>query len=287
MIKKFKADEKALNELKEQVYIQQAREIEKVYEGLADAIESDIKIKGEGYTEQDLKLLQKEIEIQLRETREKIESIINNNIAKICGVIAIPHKNMLKAVDKKYKTNLSEKYEKDIKIDKTIKKVVDGKIYKDSIKLSKRIWKSSQKQIKDIKAILREGVKNKTNPYLIAKDLEKYVRPSAKKDWKWSQVYPSTSKRVDYNTQRLARTTLTHAYQEAYKESVRANPFIEYIEYNASHNARVCGLCSARDGKRFKIDDVPYDHPNGNCYLTSYIPENINDLIADYINKNY
>ena len=286
MIKKFKTDEKALIKAKEQIYKKQVKEIQKIYEGLADAIESDIKIKGEDYSDKDLELLKKEIEKQLEEAKEKIEIIISSNIDKIINSTMIPHKNMLGSIDKKYKTQLLRKYEEDIKINNRVNKVINGAIYKDSVSLSKRIWRTNKKQLKDINTILRAGVKNKTNPYLLAKDLEKYVRPSAKKDWKWSQVYPGTGKRVDYNAQRLARTTITHAYQEAYKESARHNPFITYLEYNAAHNSRTCSLCSLRDGKKFKIDEAPLDHPNGNCYFTSVIPDNVEDLIADYVNKN-
>ena len=57
MIKRFKTDEKALIKAKEQIYKKQVKEIEKIYEGLADAIESDIKVKGEDYSDKDLRAI--------------------------------------------------------------------------------------------------------------------------------------------------------------------------------------------------------------------------------------
>ena len=59
---------------------------------------------------------------------------------------------------------------------------------------------------------------------------------------------------------------------------------IEYLEYNSAHSARTCEMCADRDGQIYKKDDVPLDHPNGNCYMTVYIPEGIEDMIAQYAN---
>ena len=64
----------------------------------------------------------------------------------------------------------------------------------------------------DIQYIVAQGIASQKSAFDIAKDLEKYVDPSAKKDWAWSKVYPGTKKVVDYNAQRLARTMVSHAY---------------------------------------------------------------------------
>ena len=286
MIKKYIRDEKRLNKLKEAVYKKQQKEIERVFNGIADAIDGELEVKGEGISEYELYMLEKEIEIQLKESKEQIEKIILAGVAAIITACMTPSVNMLEKVDKEYGSNLSGKYKEDIKIKDRVNDVLSGKSYTDGISLSNRIWKSSNKQIRDIKTILREGIKNNTSTYNIAKDIEKYIRPNAKKNWSWSNVYPGTAKKVDYNAQRLARTTITHTYQEAYKESVRANPFIKQIEYNASNNPRTCPMCSDRDGRRYNIDDAPLDHPNGRCFFTSVIPDNLTDRIAEYVNKN-
>lgn len=286
MIKKYIKDEKKLNKLKEAVYKKQQKEIERVFNGIADAIDAELEIKGEGISEYELYTLEKEIETQLKESKEQIEKIILAGVATIITACMSPSINMLEKVDKEYGSNLSGKYKEDIKIKDRVNDVLSGKSYTDGISLSNRIWKSSNKQIRDIKTILREGIKNNTSTYNIAKDIEKYIRPNAKKNWSWSNVYPGTAKKVDYNAQRLARTTITHTYQEAYKESVRANPFIEQIKYNASNNPRTCPMCSDRDGRRYNIDDAPLDHPNGRCFFTSVIPDNLTDRIAEYVNKN-
>ena len=287
MFKDFRKKEQELIKIREQIYKKQEKEIARVYKGISDAIEADIKIKGEEYSEEDLRMLKKEIEIQLKDAKKEVEAIIDKNINKVVASTALMHKSFYRAIDKKYGTKLEKKYIKtSTSIERVaIDKIKSGKIYRDNKKLSKRIWTDNKKQLKDIDRIINEGLKNKTNVYNIAKDLEKYVNPYERKDFKWSKVYPGTSKRVDYNAQRLARTAITHSYQEAYKESVRSNHFIEYIEYNSAHNARTCSMCANRDGKRFKVDDVPLDHPNGNCFLTSVIPDNITDLIADVVNN--
>ena len=279
-------DEKKLRDIKEKLYKSQDKKIKKVYKTIADNIEDSIKNKNEEMTEEELYALKDKIEEDIKKAKKEIELIISNTITKIVGATILTHKRFLNKVDKKYKVNLSDKYKKDTAYinKKVVDDILKGRIYKDNKKLSKRIWTYNKKTIKDMNHIINTGIKNKTNVYNIAKDLEKYVNPYTKKDFNWKKVYPNSSLKVDYNAQRLARTALNHAYQDAYIESVKVNPVIEYIEYNAAHNSRVCALCSIRDGKMFKPDDVPYDHPNGNCYLTSVIPDNLTDKIAEIVN---
>lgn len=284
MLDNFRIDEEELRAIKDRIYKSQEKEIKAIYKKIADEINEEIY---EGMSEEQLRALKKKIEDDIKIARKEIEAVIENNINKITSSTVSVHARLLKKIDKYYGTNLSEEYKNNIasvsyKITRDITK---GKIYKDNRTLSKRVWGYNKKTIKDINHIINTGIKNNTNVYNIAKDLEKYVNPYERKDFNWKKVYPSCNLKVDYNAQRLARTSINHAYQDAYIESAKANPFIEYIEYNASHNARVCSLCATRDGKKFKIDDVPYDHPNGNCYLTSVIPDDLTDRIADMVNK--
>ena len=284
MLNSFKVDDDKLREIKDRIYKSQERKIRAIYKKIANEIYEEVY---EGITEEELRELKRNIEDNIKKANKEIEAVINNNIKKIVSSTTLVHKNFLNEVDLKYGTSISNEYDKDTsKIEyKIIKDISKGKIYKDNRTLNKRIWIHNKKAIKDINHIVNTGIKNKTNVYNIAKDLEKYVNPYEKKDFNWKKVYPNSNLKVDYNAQRLARTSITHAYQEAYIESVKVNPLIEYIEYNAAHNSRVCSLCSVRDGKRFKPDDVPLDHPNGNCYLTSVMPDDLTDRIADLVNK--
>lgn len=284
----MKINEDKLRELKNKIYKSQETRIKKIYKDIAISINEELKNKDEdNMLDNDLDVIKRRIEEDIKNANKEIEAIIEGNIKKIIGSTLLVHKSFIKDIDKKYKTNFISLFEdKTNKLsEKVLKDIINGKIYSDKRKLSRRIWGYNKEIIKDINHIINTGIKNKTNVYLIAKDLEKYVNPYEKKTFEWKKVYPNSKLKVDYNAQRLARTSINHAYQDAYIESAKANPFIEYIEYNAAHNARVCSMCNLRDGKRYKVDDVPYDHPNGNCYLTSVIPDNLTDKIAELVNK--
>lgn len=146
--------------------------------------------------------------------------------------------------------------------------IFTGSLYNRQYSLSRHIWADVSKNARDINAIVAKGIANNSSTYEIAKDLEKYVNPSAKKPWDWSKVYPGSTKTIDYNAQRLARTMITHAYQKSIVDLNEKNPFVEYFRWDAS-GSRPCPLCEERNGQLFPKDELPLDHPNGMC--TFYI----------------
>lgn len=288
VFKDFKKYEKKLRRQQELIYKKQQKEIEDLYKDISRELDKKLeKYNSETFTEEDLKSIKKELKKELKGNKDKIGNIIDKNIGLIIGASYIVHSNFFKKIDKKYDTNLVNTYkEKTKRVEKEVKKKINkGEIYRDGYKLDSRIWGNDKKTLSDIDKIINNGIKNKLDPYTIAKDLEKYVNPKYKKDWSWGNIYPGCSKKVDYNAQRLARTALTHAHQLSMQAYAKSNPFIEYLEYNSAHNARTCAMCSDRDGQLFKKDDVPLDHPNGNCFMTVYIPDNIDDLIAQMANE--
>lgn len=176
-----------------------------------------------------------------------------------------------------------------------IESIVTGKIYKGNWSLSAAIWDDIKKTQSDILKVVAEGRAMNKSSYEIAKDLERYVNPNAKKDWDWSKVYPGTKKKVDYNAQRLARTLSNHAYQQGVIASAKDNPFVKGIKWNTSNNHdRVCEVCEER-AKQDKYglgrgvypeDKVPMDHPNGMCVLTRVMPSSAEraERLADWAN---
>ena len=168
-----------------------------------------------------------------------------------------------------------------------VNRIIAGKVYEKRWSLSNEIWKQSSKIRKDINVIIAKGVTLNKSAYDIAKDLEKYVNPSARKDWEWSKVYPGTNRKIDYNAQRLARTLVSHAYQQSIVTSTKDNPFVKGIRWLTSNSHRVCPICLERDGKVYKPEDLPLDHPNGMCTFEAVIEESMDDVakrIADWYN---
>lgn len=168
-----------------------------------------------------------------------------------------------------------------------VKEVASGRLYKGRWTLNKAIWDNTAKTKKDINTVIAKGIAGQKSTYEIAKDLEKYVNPSKRKDWAWSKVYPGTNKVVDYNAQRLARTMVSHAYQDAFVRTTKDNPFIDSYRWLASGGDRMCEVCAERDGKIFEKDELPLDHPNGMCTFEAVISKSFNQIgeeLADWVN---
>lgn len=58
---------------------------------------------------------------------------------------------------------------------------MSGGIYRDFAGPSERIWDYRRKYDRDIQTILNRGISQQTSAYELAKDLERYLNPSAKK----------------------------------------------------------------------------------------------------------
>lgn len=166
-----------------------------------------------------------------------------------------------------------------------VQMVSSGKLYEGNWSLSSAIWKDVQKTQGDINSIIAQGIALNKSAYDIAKDLEKYVDPSARKDWDWGKVYPGTKKVVDYNAQRLARTMVSHAYQQSLVSTCAKNPFVEGFIWHSAHSSRVCPICQERDGKTFSKNDLPLDHPNGMCTYEPATDDltSISNRLADWV----
>lgn len=176
-----------------------------------------------------------------------------------------------------------------------VQMLVTGQVYQGGWNFSQRIWSDNQQTQKDIYQIMARGLAENKPIYNIAKDLESYVRPGAKKAWnpilatkntktgkiEYKRIY---KKQVDYNAQRLARTLAQHTYQQSFIATTKDNPFImEYIW--RSNGSRVCELCKARDGMHFKKDELPMDHPNGMCVMEPVVAKDMVDKLADWFNS--
>ena len=191
-----------------------------------------------------------------------VEIEIGKASFKLNKLATITTIDMLLSYYKGDKSRLKEKldnlYLKDV--EKATQKVLKGLIYDDKLSMRERMRKYSNKFKIDIDTIIRRGIRNGISSYDIAKQIEKYIDPKNKKPWDWSKAYPGSQKVIDYNAQRLARTTVNHVWQEAVKESCRQNPLVTKIEWrSALIHGRTCQQCRDRHGNQYLIDDLPQD----------------------------
>lgn len=226
-----------------------------------------------------LKELQKEINLQLRKAEKSLEDQIRGNMAQVSQIV----------VDEasKFNSKIGLRVEGAYFYvpDEIVKTLSTGKLYSGDWSLSNAIWNTHIKARQSINNVVAQGIAENKSAYDIAKDLEKYLNPEAKKDWDWSKVYPGSAKRIDYNAQRLARTMVSHAYQQSFVKVTQNNPFVQDYVWLAAGGNRTCEVCMERDGKHFPKDNLPLDHPNGMCTFEAYIPDSmtqIADRLADW-----
>lgn len=270
---------KQIHELYKKAYNQIKKEVNQLEASSKGTISEKLQIE-------QLKQLKKKIHSEITATSKQLESTIKEGMKKTVDVAI---KNNLKWLEK-YGLPIEEAY--NYVPAEVIKSITTGQVYQGNWSLSKAIWQDVEKNQKDIEEIISIGLAQNKSSFDIAKDLEKYVNPDAKKDYDWSKTYPGVKKKVDYNALRLAKTLPSHAYQQAYSKTVDKNPFVTAVKWNIANNHKVCDICKDRAtqdryglGKGiFPKDKVPMDHPNGQCVLSSVTvdSEDIADRLADW-----
>ena len=265
-LKLMKKQEKQIKEIYNDMYLKVSKKLSKVNPNTLS----------ERYLQELKKVLEKEI----KTSNKQVKEVIKDNIEKSSKLANDTQLDFFMSINNKYNLNMEDTFSSMFsKIPKdAMNEILSGKAYKDRAGLSERIWASTKKMDKDINYIIAEGIASKKSTYEIAKDLEKYVNPNAAKEWEWSKVYPNANKVIDYNAQRLARTSIQHAFQQAQKRSCKKNPYVEYIKWLSSNTSRTCELCNSRDNQLFKIDDVPLDHPNGLCTTIPQIDKSFDKI---------
>lgn len=247
------------------VISRQERSIRKFYQDLTKEINREIKsLDAESDETNRLYLTQLKLELNARinQITNQTSSVIRDGVESITERVLENNQvflNNLGFAEYKYNPKL---------VVSMADYVVSGKLYGDKWSLSSSIWGNSLKTQRDINKIVSRGIIEGKSTYEIAKQLEKYVNPDIA-----HPVMYGTNGQIDYNAQRLARTMTQHAYQEAFVEATKDNPFIEAYQWITSGMSNVCALCIEREEADdyglgagiYPKDSLPLDHPNGNC----------------------
>ncbi len=267
----------------------QKKEIAALYESWADEIGERAKFYSHKSTasapvsERYYRELQKQLRATSQEISNEVYNKIKTNIYTVADAVIADNVKWLESFGfSKSGLNAAFSYVPD----EIVRNLITGQIYDSGWSLSARIWGDNEQTLKDIYQVMAKGLAENKPIYEIAKDLEKYVRPSAKLPWNLRaadgvKIY---KKQVDYNAQRLARTLVQHGYQQSFVAATQKNPFItEYVWL--SNGSRVCDLCKARDGVHYKKTELPLDHPNGMCTMEPVVASDMIDRLADWFNS--
>lgn len=275
---------------RDNLMLQSEREIRKFYEHSYRIISNRIARLSDRTDESSvarrtyLEELRREIQIQLNEIDSNLNTLVTNNVNSMITETMSVNSAYLNHLGFNYYTTSPAL------IADMSNRVLTGQLYSGNWTLSTAIWGNNVGIQADINRIISRGILQGKTTYQIAKELEKYVNPDYTR-----MVASGTRGRVDYNAQRLVRTTIQHAYQEAFVQATRNNPFIIGYKWETSGMSNVCHLCMDRESLDeyglgegvFPKDALPLDHPNGNCtfsIVSVYSEDEIQDMVDDWRN---
>lgn len=263
-----------------------SKAIRKLYEDLTKQIQKEVErlsnkndpTATDNLKKLQLKDLQKSLNNNLKEINEKTQSIIKNGMTNAAQNVVNQGNSWLNSIGINVKASYAN-VPQDV-----VANIISGRLYGNDWEFSKRIWGDYNKSKGDISYIVAKGISENKSTYEIAKDLEKYVNPNAKKPWDWGKVYPGTKKVIDYNAQRMARTMINHAYQQSIIEISKDNPFVSGIQWKAAFTKTTCEICESRNNVIYPVNNVPLDHPNGKCAFIAVINKNYKEIADDLAN---
>ena len=217
-----------------------------------------------------------------------IYSVINKNLKKVIDVYGdIDLHYMTDITSNEYILNSIKKYSNDNKKD-VINTILKGLIYADLLSLKKRCTKSINRTLNLLKKKVN-NLSNKSEDITISEiitDTENIVNPKVK------------DKKLLYDANRLARTTLIHSVREIIIKNAKDNIFNIGIKWELSpdHWDRMpdgdeCDVYAENDMYGlgigiFPVDEVPFQHINCLCSLYPIMLDYniIAERIEDWIN---
>lgn len=231
--------------------------------------------------------MEKDLSEEVEKIGKEVESIVTKNISSVSTAVVKSANGVLND----FGVNITTAYSF-VPAD-VVQAITMGKIYEGNWTLSKAIWSNTKKTQQEIHDIIAKGVLENKSSFEIAKELEKYVNPTAAKPWDWGKIYPGVRRKIDYNAQRLARTLVSHAYQQSFVRTTRDNPFFEGYKWLIANNHKVCPLCMGYAGDVhaeglpagvFPKDELPLDHPNGQCTFSVYMTQDTDQIVDALVN---
>lgn len=287
---------KNAEQVRQTATMQMQKEIKKMYEHLHSDVTKKISSLGnKNINKQNLILLQREIKNRIEQLNNDIQNQIVRDMRIVSTEVVNDTRTFLKQCGFK-EQDIHEAFS--YVPDQVIRNIINGNIYQDGWTLSGAIWGYSKQTQETLNKIISIGTAQGKSAIDIAKQLEQYVDPSARKQAKTIQSWRIDKNgnkikdsvyfgKIDYNALRLARTLISHAYQQSFENVNRNDPFVVgYRWLTSNFHGRVCDICRGREGKVFKKDELPLDHPNGMCTFEAVIPSSMTE-IADKIGMWY
>ena len=236
-----------------------------------------------------LKSIQRDIESYLDNVDKRTIYLVRGNMDKMVDIVCSNNQMFMKNIGftSVPEFMLNKKFKEDV-----VNRIATGKLYGGKWNLSSAVWGDNANKKNEMSKIIAKGLMKNKSIDAIAKDIERFVNPRSRKGDAWYNEY-EVRRTVDYNSQRLARTMISHAYEESFVSLTYKNPFIDAYRWVTSGGDKVCPLCIERETQDlyglgegiYPKDKLPLDHPNGMCtfeVVVSMSDEEIGEAIADW-----
>ena len=210
---------------------------------------------------------------------DELQKVVMEYNSKAASEIAEINKQMMQLLMEDGYQQIKDQVDKlvDIVNKDTVEQLIRGKVYEDGKGLDKRLWNATSKSGEKIEDAVASCMAEGMGAADMAQNLKEFAM-GGHHTWSRNKIreklgsYYASRYRggLDYESLRLARTTITHQAQIETINIKRVNPYMGGIKWHSNHEAgRTCDLCNERDGHIFITDkeDVPLDHPNGACWL--------------------
>lgn len=287
---------KNAEQVRQTTTMSQQKEIKRLYEQLYQDVTRKVgQLGNNNLQKQNLILLQRDIKNRIAQLNSDIQNGIIRDMRIVSNEVVEDTRTFLKQCgfrDEDIHNAFS------YVPDQIIRNITSGNVYQDGWTLSGAIWGYNKRTQEDLNKIISIGTAQGKSAVEIARELEQYVDPSARKSaktiqsWRYDKVGNKIKDsvyfgKIDYNALRLARTLISHAYQQSFENVNRNDPFVVgYRWLTSKFHGRVCEICRARaETDQFGLgvgvfpkDQLPLDHPNGMCTFEAVIPDSMTDI---------
>lgn len=287
---------KNAEQVRQTTTMSQQKEIKRLYEQLYQDVTRKVgQLGNNNLQKQNLILLQRDIKNRITQLNSDIQNGIIRDMRIVSNEVVEDTRTFLKQCgfrDEDIHNAFS------YVPDQIIRNITSGNVYQDGWTLSGAIWGYNKRTQEDLSKIISIGTAQGKSAIEIAKELEQYVDPSARKtaktihSWRYDKAGNKIKDsvylgKIDYNALRLARTLISHAYQQSFENVNRNDPFVVgYRWLTSNFHGRVCEICRARaETDQFGLgvgvfpkDQLPLDHPNGMCTFEAVIPDSMTDV---------
>lgn len=274
---------------------QMQKNILRMYEELYKKVSARVAgMENTNAQKQNLILLQRDIKSWIRQLNDEIQQGVVGDMRIVSNAVVKDTREFLKQCGFR-ETDIHDAFSYVPK--QIIRNIINGNVYQEGWTLSGAIWGYNKQTQDALNKIISIGTAQGKSAYEIAKDIEQYVNPGAKKpsriisSWRYENGERVQDKfrfgKVDYNAQRLARTLISHAYQQSFQHVNKNDPFVTgYRWLTSNFHGRICPICTERATSDnygmgagvFPKDELPLDHPNGMCTFEAVIPDSLTEI---------